>query len=265
MNNASGDRVPAIVLAGGSALAAAAERSGARHRALIRVGGKPMLHHVTDALAGAARVGAVIVVGDVPASAGLHADGPASAGYRSIPDAGSLVENVYAGLRAVGESPRALVATCDIPFLTPEAVDDFIVRAMAAQADFVYPVVEMRLCRERFPAIRRTSVLLREGEFTGGNMVLVNTRAMAHQRERVRLAYSLRKSPARLAMVLGLSTTALFALSLVLRRGLLTIPRLEAAVSRMMGCTARAVIVPYPEIATDIDSEQDLAAIGSAG
>ncbi|MGC8666642.1 MAG: nucleotidyltransferase family protein [Chthonomonadales bacterium] len=248
------ERVPAVVLAGGKTLEPAARRSGVSHRALIRVAGEPMVHRVVEALAAASHVSTVVVIGDLPADRR----------YRLLPDAGSLVENVYAGLREVGDSSYALVATCDIPFLTSEAVDDFIRKAAATQADFVYPVVNMRLCRQRFPAIRRTSVLLREGEFTGGNMVLVNTRVMASQRERIQVAYNLRKSPARLAMVLGFGTVALFALTVLLRRGFLSIPRLEEAVSRMMGCTARAVVVPHAEIATDIDTEEDLAAIGAS-
>ena len=246
-------KLPAVVLAGGSTLAAAALRTGAAHRAMVAVEGRPMLLRVTDALAGAKGISSVIVVGNVPPNPN----------YRSVPDAGSLVDNVYAGLQAAGDAPYAIVATCDTPFITPEVVDDFVARATALGADFVYPIVDVRLCRERFPGIRRTSVRLREGEFTGGNLVLVNPRAMALQRERIQLAYSLRKSPARLAMVLGVGTITLFSLSLFLRRGFLSLPRLEHAVSQLMGCTARAVVVPHPEIATDIDTEQDLAAIGA--
>jgi hypothetical protein len=38
-----------------------------------------------------------------------------------------------------------------------------------------YPLVSAKLCREQYPQLHRTFFTLREGRFTGGNLVLVNT------------------------------------------------------------------------------------------
>ncbi len=247
----SSETVPAVVLAGGKAKPEVVAATGVANRALVQVDGRTMLDHVVGALVAAESVGRIVVVGDVPDSES----------YARVPDRGSMVENMYAGLEVLGPSPFALIATSDIPYVTRDGVDDFVQRAVAAGGDFVYPIVRVADCYAKFPGLKRTAVKIREGEFTGGNIVLVRPDAMARMHDRISRAYALRKSPAKLALMLGLGTVTLFGLSILIRRGLLSIPRLEAAVSRLMGGKARAAISPYPELATDIDSAEDLAAL----
>jgi hypothetical protein len=52
-----------------------------------------------------------------------------------------------------------------------------------------------------------------------------------------------------------------FGLTLAGLPGLLTIERLEQTGSRLVGGRVRALISPYPEIATDIDNPDDLQAL----
>lgn len=244
-------RCPAVVLAGGKAKPEIAAATGVENRALIAVKGRTMLACVVEALRAAPGIGTVTVVGDLPDSTD----------YARVPDHGGFVENIFAGLEAAGAAEFALIATSDIPFVTADAVEDFVTRGAALDADMVYPIVPVAACYKRFPGVRRTSLALREGRFTGGNMVLVRPGFLRAQRARIAEAYAARKSPVRLALMLGLGTTLRVVSTLLGVPGLLAIPRLEASVSRLLGGSARALVSPYPEIATDIDRPDDLAAI----
>lgn len=239
-------------MAGGKAKREIAEVTGVTNRALIPVNGRPMISYVVDALGGAECVERIVVVGDLP-------DSPE---YFRVGDQGGFVENLFAGLEFWRDADYALVATADIPFVTSESIDDFVRTGLALGVDVVYPVVQVEDCYRRFPGIKRTAASLRDGRLTGGNMALVRPAFMLAQRNRIADAYDARKSPLRLALMLGLGTTIRALVALTVAPAMLSVSRLEAAVGRLLGGTARAYISQYPEIATDIDRPSDLEAIG---
>ena len=250
MRTGTAEPVAAIVLAGGRNKSEMAAAAGEEMRALIPFRGRPMFRWVVEALGAADSVGEITVVGPVPESEG----------FRVTADRGGFVENVYAGLEKVPTEASALISTSDIPFLTSQAVDDFVRLARAEEADIVYPIVGVEDCYREFPGLKRTALRLIEGEYTGGNMVLVRQGFMDSQRERLAQAYGLRKSPLGLALMIGMSTSLKLGISIAARRPLLSLVDLESAISRVVGGKARAVISRHAEIATDIDRPSDLAA-----
>jgi GTP:adenosylcobinamide-phosphate guanylyltransferase len=244
-------RTSAVVLAGGKASPELQAVTGVTNRALLRIGDQTMLDYVVDALAQSSHIGDVYVVGDVPSSSR----------YSSVPDAGSLFDNIVAGLAAVN-AVQALVATSDIPFLTSAAVDDFVSNALARDVDIAYPIVSMDAYRKRFSEMKRTTVRLREGEFTGGNIMLLRSAFITGQPERIRQAYAARKNVLRLGALLGPGLLMRLVVSQTLAPNVLSLPMLEAGVSRILGNGSRvaAVITDYPEIGTDVDKPDDVAA-----
>jgi CTP:molybdopterin cytidylyltransferase MocA len=86
-----------------------------------------------------------------------------------VPGGETLVDTLLNGVAALApDETRLLVATADIPFLTPDAVRDLLQRADAiGGTDFAYPIVEAARCREQFPEMKRTTLKIKEGEFTG--------------------------------------------------------------------------------------------------
>ncbi len=249
--------VPCVVLAGGKANAEIQALTGHSNRALVVVDGKSLLRRVVDALASAGpEIGSITVIGDLP-------EDPA---YELLPDTGSFVENLFAGVRANSGAEYVLITTCDLPFLTGEIVAQYVRPAleMAAQtrAGFVWPIVPVASCYKRFPGVKRTSIKLREGAFTGGNLMLVRSDFVLGERERISEVYEARKSPRRLAMMLGIGTVVRLLLAQKISPGFLSIPPLEKAVGRLLGVPARALICELPEIATDIDRASDFEAVG---
>ncbi len=247
--------VPAVVLAGGKAKPALAAALGQENRALFVYRGETLLERVVRSLASTSSVSEITVIGDVPDAAC----------YRRLPDTNDFVMNVFAGAETYRASPYLLFITSDLPFIHASAVAQFVTAAVpAAQksgAGLIYPFVPLAACEERFPGMRRTSLRIAEGTFTGGNAMLVNPQFLLQQRGRIADAYAARKSPLKLALMLGLGTVARLVLSQKVSPRLMTQGFLEERVSRLVGTPARGLSLAVPELAADLDRPEDLAAL----
>jgi GTP:adenosylcobinamide-phosphate guanylyltransferase len=248
-------RVPVVILAGGQASVEMEAATGVSNRAMIRIGEKPMLLRVVEALRASELCGDITVVGKVPSSDY----------YARLPDKGDFVSNTVSGAVANEDAPFMLICTCDLPFLTGEAVADFLTAALekAAQsgASVIYPVVPVDRCYKRFPGLKRTALKLKEARLTGGNMMLVRPQFIISQRQRIAKAYGARKSPLRLANMLGWGMIFRLLVSQTLMPRLLTLPLLEARISQLIAGPARVFVSGYPEIATDLDRPSDYVAV----
>lgn len=229
----------AIVLAGGKPSDPLAKAFGVAAKTLVPYEGRPLVEYTLEALTQSGLE--VIFVG------------PKTSLYpspkQSLPDQGGLVENLEAGISAAA-GERVLVATGDMPFLTPEAVR--WVLGNAPQAGFVYCAIRKEAVEARFPGMRRTYARVREGQFTGGNLALVDKKLFYSALPLLKRALALRKRPLALAQLIGLGTLLRVLL------GQADIPGLEARVSQILGVPARALVTPYPEVGVDIDKEEDL-------
>jgi GTP:adenosylcobinamide-phosphate guanylyltransferase len=242
--------IDAVVLAGGKNSDAMQAATGVENRALVRLGDKTMLDYVLSALHSSDAIDKIIVVGDVPEPESCIVVSPGE----------TLVDNLFRGLAQANQIRPVLAVTSDIPFLTPIAINDFVQQALATKADFCYPIIPLSLCQHTYPQMQRTSLKVKEGIFTGGNLMLLNPRALADHQETILSAYALRKSPVKLGQMLGMGLTMRLLLSQTLSPRFISVPDLEAGVSTLLGCRAVAVITQYPEIGTDIDKPEDVEA-----
>lgn len=240
--------IGAVVLAGGKNSPEMAKATGTENRALTPLGGQTMLDYVVSALAGAPSVGKIIVVGTVPQSER----------FVTVTPGETLLENLLAGLDAAGDGERVLISTSDIPFLTPDAVEDFMTRAIATGADLCCSYVPLALCIQKYPEMKRTSVKLGEGRFTLGNLMLVSPKFLRAQEGVITAAYAARKSPIAVAKLLG-GGLLLRMLGAQLLPRLLPIGVLEAEVSRVLDGRVVGICSAYAEIGTDIDKPADVA------
>jgi len=238
----------AIVLAGAPAEAGMTPMAGYTSRGMVEVAGKTMLQRLVDALKESGQVERIIVVGDAAAK-GVDT---------VVPPAGGFLENIMLGLEHAGPGRYVLVSSCDIPLVSPEAIADFVTRAVETGGDFCYPIIPREDCLAKYPRMARTYLKLREGTFTGGNMVLVSPEFMRRNEETIGRAYSARKNVFALAGMIGFGVLVRAALSQLLWPGLLSIAHLERSVGRMLGGEVRAVITPYAEIGEDVDKLSDL-------
>ena len=245
----------ALILAGGKNKPPMQEACGGEeNRALVDLNGRTMLSYVVEAVqSGLAQTGGgrVLVAGDVPTPPNC------------VPVAGgsSLVDTLLSGVACLMPSEtRLLVVTADIPFLTGDAVADFLHRARALGPDvpFVWPIIGAGDCAAKFPDMKRTLLRIKEGTFTGGNIALLDPAFLAEKEAVLRAAYARRKSVPALAQMLGGDLLLRLFVSRFAPQSL-PIAYLEKSVGRVLGgITVRAVVTPYAEIGADVDRPEDV-------
>ncbi len=237
-----------VVLAGAPADEALKARYNVVWRAEAPLAGRRMVDRVLDALRDSGCVRRRVLVGAFDSDAEV-----------TVPPGDSFLENLIRGLEAAADGPDAvLVASSDIPLVTPGAVARLVQEGMAAEADFVYPVIRREDCEREYPGLRRTYLRLREGTFTGGNAVLISRRFALENRERIQAVHLARKKPLRLAAMIGLPVLLRALAAQKLWAGALDIPAVERAAERVIGGRLRALICPDPEIGEDLDRLEDL-------
>ncbi len=251
----SGGTIVAVVLAGGGSGDRLARAAGAPSKALVPFGGRPLGEYVLAALRGSGSVGRTVLVGEPQGHfVGLY--------DASVPPGARLVDSLALGLGAALAQPGAgddvLVVTADIPWLTPAAVDRFVAAARelvgpdGGPAQLVYPVVEEADASGQFPDQHRTYAGLRDGRFTGGNLVLVRRGVVPTLLPLIDRVFASRKNPFALARLVGIGTLLRFV------TGRARIAQLEARVSGMLGAAARALPTSDACVAADVDDPSHL-------
>ena len=244
---------PALVVAGYSVdkpdpLALA---MGTTRKALLDVGGKPMIYWIINALRHSKRIGRIAIVGMGPED-GI--DFGTEVLY--VPNQPGHLDNLMAGLHALQDAEPDMdylaIVSGDIPLLRSETVDWFIDACEAMGGDFFYSIVEEKVMESQYPGAARSYVPIVEGRFCGGDLFLVRA-AVAHTNEQlVRDLLERRKNAFQQVRLAGLGTVIRF----LFRR--ITIPYAEGVVKRLLHCEAHAVPSPYADLGMDVDKPHQL-------
>jgi GTP:adenosylcobinamide-phosphate guanylyltransferase len=232
--------VPDAILLAGGAL------PDTPSKAFLDAAGRPLIWHVAQALDRAASVGRVAAVGP-PREIGEACGALVEA---IVPEAGSIMDNVVAGLRALPPASRVLVAASDIPLLEPESVEEFLDASTKEEADFYYAIVPQSSLEDRYPGARKTFVRVVDGSFAGGSVMLFDPAVVDRVRGFVEKVLAARKKPWLLAGLFGWSTVMKFA------SGRLSIREMEERAREVTGIVSRAVILRRPDVALDADLEK---------
>lgn len=238
----------AIVLAGGVNSEQLRQYSRAEYEALIEIGGKPMVSFVVDALLNVAEIRNVVVVGPRSELSKCLVDSR----IKIVESGNGIIDNVLVALDNMQPTEKVVIATADIPMLTPEAIKDFLERCSQIDADFYYPIVAKEENEKQYPGMRRTYVKLREGTFTGGNIFLVNPQVVLNCVEAAKRIIVYRKQPLQLSRILGIKFIIQFLL------GTLTLPEVARRVSEILTLRGAVIVSDYPEVGIDVDKPSDL-------
>ena len=248
-------RTAAIVLAGGPRDAVAALEPGAPNKAFVRVAGRTLLARTLDAIDATPSLGPVVIVAPPSARdrAELASDGAVGEPRDVRDDGATMAESLCSGLR--GLDPDALVFVCasDLPILSRRALEDFLSRARASDADLVYAAVERTTHEARFPNVPHTWATLRDGTFCGGGCIAMRPRVLPALEDVLGALGAARKNPLRLAGIFGVPTLLRYAAKR------LTIARVERRASQILRAPAAVAICAYPEIAVNVDRVTDVA------
>ncbi|HUV04295.1 MAG TPA: NTP transferase domain-containing protein [Armatimonadota bacterium] len=240
-------RVDAVVIAGGTIsnpeLRSAA---GVDCKSLIPLNGKPMVQWVVEALKSAQTISSVVLIGP-PALAGMQFGRLAD---QVLAEETHEVDNLMKAADVLTAAERILMVSSDMPLLTAEAVDEFILNA--PDADVVYPAVPKEDILAQFPDRQWVFVKAREGEFTGSSAVMFRPEAFRNHQDTLRKVFDSRRSVPELVKMWGVGFALKFAL------GQLSISDAERHISEVLSINGRAYISRYPELAFDVDKASDI-------
>lgn len=237
--------VDAVVLAGGDG---AVIDPTCRFKGLVPIGGKPMVAWVVEAMRASRFIAEIAVVVPTAEELGAWADTV----DKLVVSDGSFIENVLAGVDSFRVDRPVLVATGDLPALTPEALDDFVERSLATGADFTYPLVRKADMLAQFPGSERTFVRLKDGPVTGGNMMLINPSLTHRNRTIGQRLFETRKSAAQMARVIG------FRFVFKLAIGRLEVHEVESKLEELLGGPSSAIYTSHASIGADVDKPIDV-------
>lgn len=238
--------VDAIVLAGRENEGKLESESSERYEANIDIAGRPMVAYILDALRAAPQIATIYLVGP---NDGLAAF--AEEKVRIVEPGSSLLENVKIGLDRV-KTEYAVICASDIPLVTGGIMSRLLDECVSSGADFCYPVSSKEDCERAFPGVKRTYAALREGTFTGGNVFFVHKQAIGNAWPMVEKMISYRKSPLKMASVLG----PLLLVKFILKTA--SVSELERRVARLLDLKPKAILRADPEIGVDVDKPSDL-------
>jgi GTP:adenosylcobinamide-phosphate guanylyltransferase len=237
----------AIVLAGsrpgGDAFA---ESHGTDLKALIPVGGEPMVRRPVRALLASAKIGEIIVLSQAPEriAQALPEDRRIIFRKSEATIARTMLELCF---DKATQWPL-LVTTADHALLDTTTIDEF---CDAAKGDISLGVVERQTLLRRFPAATRTWVKFRGGAYTGANLFALKSPKVAAAIELWRSVENERKKGWRVVSLLG---------PFVLIGTLLRLLSIDDALRRVggkLGLEIHAMRLGNPLAGVDVDKPAD--------
>lgn len=239
-------KVDAVILAGAPNDGQLQEANSEKWEATIPIHGKPMVNYVIEALQSSNRIANILVVGPLELKSVIPQQVP-------LVEAGeTLTENIFRAIEALEQKNKVLLVTSDIPFVHSEAIDDFIERCADLDGDVYYPLISKEANLQVYPETVRTYFTLKEGAFTGGNILLATPQAILNSRWIMDQVIFQRKKPWKIFKLLG----SLFILKFVTKQ--LSLQEIEQRATKILGYTGVLIISPYPELGTDVDKPSDL-------
>jgi len=248
----SGDNWTAIILAGqrpGENDFATA--NGVRFKALIPVGGEPMLGRVARTMLACPSVSRVVILAQ-KADSLLEGELAWMKGEPRIStaDAGA---GISTSIRAVAGGEIApwpvLIVTADHALLEPETVEYFL---SEAAGDASLAVVERQVVEAAYPDTRRTWIKFSDGHFTGANLFALRNATARRGLDIWANVEQDRKKALKLLRFFG-PMLALRALTRTISlNGALRLAGKKA------GLDVRPVQLPFAQAAIDVDKPADL-------
>ena len=175
-----------------------------------------------------------------------------------MPPQASPSRSAYDVLSKLPLDEQVLLTTADHPLLTSEIVNEFCAASSKSGADLTVGLAPYALVREEFPAMKKTVLRFRDGEFCGCNLFSFLTPEGREAANYWREVEAQRKSPLRVIRALGWFSVAKYLL------GKLTLDDALNSLSRNLGLQVRAVILPYADAAVDVDSVSDYRLVQAA-
>jgi GTP:adenosylcobinamide-phosphate guanylyltransferase len=224
---------------------------GVSAKALIPVGGEPMLGRVVRALLASPSIGRILVLAqEAEALLAGELAWLAAEPRVTTANAGAGISLSVEAVAGTAAAPYPiLITTADHALLQPEMIEAFV--EQAGDADVTFAVVERRVVESAYPDTRRTWVKFKDGHYSGANIFSMRS-------EKARPATTFwaaverdRKRALRLLAFLG-PTILLGAVTRTM-----SLAGAARRAGEKIGVEIKPVILPFPNAAIDVDKEAD--------
>lgn len=232
----------AAITAGGRADDAFARAMGVSVKALAIVSDVTLLDRAIEAARGAGARRIVVIGG---AEVRAHCEERVDAVVDESVDG---AENVRRAIASCADEPL-LLSSSDMPFVTPEALADFVTRAR--WFDLALPLAEGVEYERTYPNAPPHVTALGADRVANGNLVYFGPGVAARAIVQAQRFFDARKSLVRMAALLG-PTLLLRFLTRTLR-----IAHVEARGRQVLGLDVRAIRAASPSLCFDVDSIDD--------
>ena len=243
------ERCDVVLPAGGRITGDFAQQAGTEIKALILFDEETILRRTIQALRASGRVGRIAVIGPEE----VLAEAKESGADLMLPEGRTGPDNIYRGLDGLPDvTPHLLIVTGDMPFLTPEAVRDFLALC-PDEGEICIPLAERSAFELRYPDLIRTDTRLQDGYFRLGGIFRAEAATLRRIRPHLEQMFAASKNNLQMARLIGIP----FIVRYLLRR--LTVDQIVARASDILQCGGAAVRHVPPELAFDIDIPEELS------
>lgn len=216
-------------------------------KAYLPINGKPMARYVIDVLRSIPRLKRIVSVIPNGANAGEWA------GTTAILGGNSIIESMAAGFQALSkDTEMALLATCDLPALTKESVDDFMNQVETENPGLAFGFVSKDDSEAKFPGVPHTYISVKEGTFCGSGLIAIMPDKFPILQKFAAEATENRKNLFKIAKILGVKIMT----KLLLKT--LTLKEAEVRASELLTFKAKGIRSRFPEIAFNVDNAHTL-------
>lgn len=220
---------------------------GLQSKAMLPLLGKPMVLYVLEALAAMEHQPAIYVSAGDPDVLSLNTSIP----FQIVPTEERAVLSMLKSMERLPEPEWVLFVSGDHPLLTAEMVNYFVNETIRRDLTFGVAAVRRSQVNRLYPYSRRTYFPVKHDAYSGGNLFLINSRQFQGSAAFMETIDRNRKKPWKNLFMLDPITM----LRIFLRQ--LDIHEVSRYGSRLFGCNAGIIDMPFAECCMDVDKPSD--------
>lgn len=189
-----------------------------------------------------------------------------------LPEAGNIIENIITAYdHPLNNKARTLFLPCELPFIAPETINDFVSQCNKYSANFYFGIINKKNIPQQIEPFKKTKKFhLREkGYYRTANMGLFENSGMEDRKAletQIRNVFENRRASSSLAMIklaFSLSRFIPETLKYFTPTGLrhvrgLTENEIESAISKKLKTKFKIIETTDPRAVADIDYKADL-------
>lgn len=229
------------------------EKAGVSNKALIKLGGKPMICYILDALDNSKYIKSITIIGLKEKDFKYKSKKPLEfieGGKNSFYSVMAAVEHFA---RDGDTSKYVFSLSCDIPLVTAEMIDKYISSIDFSQdIDYYYPLVKVDALHDLYPNVTKVAIRFKEGLFYGGDLHIFRSKLLLERRGVLQDILMNRKNLMKVIRVVSLRIAFLY----LIKR--LNFNVIQKRMNKLFGIKGAIAVFDYPESCADLDYVEDL-------